>query len=225
MSLNVAQMTAKLRKISGIDINDLSDADVLLNLNISFWEIMDLFEFREKEQTTTFNTVAGTILYPAPTPFDAIQGLSIEDVSSKQHTILERMDVSEYENDFVNNTDARSKPIKYYREGTNVGLWPTPDAVYTITEKYLTTLADLAINAPSCPQSWHEIILFGGIYRSFLDVGDKTSAAYFRKEQANMSNMRVPTKAKEEKMDNKYAGLNVLRRLPSDEVSAGRRIN
>lgn len=227
MSLSVLQMTNKVRKDSGIDITDLSDADVLLNLNLSWWEIAGKIEFREKEQTTNFPTVAGQVLYPAPTPYEAIQSLSIEDSDSKQHTPLRFMEDLEYDTLFVNTSDARGMPTRFYRKNNNIGLWPTPDAVYTIYEDYLMPLADLVVNAPSVIQTWHEPILFGGIYRSFLDVGDRVNAAYFRKEQANMINTTPETKAIEEKTNMKWAGLSVPRSFPDESNSSisGRRIN
>jgi hypothetical protein len=225
MSLTVAQMLAKLRKNTGIDINDLSDVDATLNLNISWWEIAGKIDFREKEQSLNFNTVVGQVLYPAPTPYEAIQQLSIEDVNSKQHTPLRFMEVAEYETLYANSTGLRGIPTRYYRENNNIGLWPTPDGVYTIIEKYLMPLADLVVAAPAVVQTWHESILFGGIYRSFLDVGDRVNAAYFRKEQANMINTTPETKATEEKTSMKWAGLSVPRRFPDDNVSSGRRIN
>lgn len=227
MSLTVAQMIAKLRKMSGIDITDLADVDVLLNLNISWWEIAGNIEFKEKEQSTSFNTVAGTVLYPAPTPFEAVQYVSVEDPNSKQHTPLRFMDDLEYEQLLVNTTDARGTPTRYFRKGTNIGLWPTPDSVITIYEDYLMPLADLVVTAPPVAQTWHEPILFGGIYRSFLDVGDRVNAAYFRKEQANMINSTPETKEIEGKTNMKWAGLSVPRSFPDDSPNgvSGRRIN
>lgn len=225
MTLSVAQMTTKIRKDTGIDINDLSDAEILLNLNLSWWEVADKFEFREKEQSTSFVTVTGTVLYPAPTPYEAIQGLYIEDPNSKQRTPLRFMEDFEYEQNLVNTSDARGMPTRYYRKNNNIGLWPTPDTVYTIYEDYLMPLADLATVAPPIPQVWHEPILFGGIYRSFLDVGDKVNGSYFRKEQGDMINTTSPVKSKEEKTDMRWAGVSVPRSFPDDSHVTGRRIN
>lgn len=225
MSLSVLQMTNKIRKDTGIDINDLSDADILLNLNLSWWEVADKFEFREKEKSTSFSTVSGTILYNAPTPYEAIQGLYIEDNNSKQRTPLRFMEDFEYEQLFVNTSDARGVPTRYYRKNNQIGLWPTPDGSYTIYEDYLITLADLAVSAPPIPQVWHEPIMFGGIYRCFLDVGDKVNGSYFRKEQADMINTTSPTKSKEEKTDMRWAGVSVPKRFPDDSRISGRRIN
>lgn len=225
MTLSVLQMTNKLRKMTGIDVNDLSDPDVLLNFNVSWWEIMDKFDFREKERVSTWNTVNGTILYTAPAPFDALQGLSIEDPNTKQHTPLQKMETEDYENEYVNTTDARGTPTHYYRQGGQIGLWPTPDAAYTITERDLTTLADLAVTAPPVPQSWHEIIMLGGVYRSYWDIGDKINASYYAREQANKINTSVPVKAKEEKMDHRWAGLSVPKSWPQEDNVTGRRIN
>lgn len=227
MTLSVAQMISKIRKDTGIDSADVDDPGILLNLNLSWWELMAKFEFREKEQSDTFLTVAGQILYPAPAPFEAIQGLSVEDPDSKQHTPLRFMEDWEYDQVFVNSASARGTPTRYFRKGTNIGLWPTPDSVLTIYRNSLTTLADLVATAPPVPQEWDEPILFGGIYRSFLDVGDKTSASYFRQQQADMVNTIVPTKSKEEKTSMKWAGLSVPRRWPDDSPNSisGRRIN
>lgn len=227
MSLTVLQLTNKVRKDTGIDINDLSDAEILLNLNMSWWEIAGKIDFVEKEQTTSFNTVNGTTLYPAPTPYDAIQSLSIEDPNSKQRTPLRFMDDLEYSTVFVNTSDARGIPTRYYRKNNNIGLWPTPDGVYTICENYLMPLSDLVVTAPSVAQTWHEPILFGGIYRSFLDVGDRVNAAYFRKEQTSMINTTPETKEIEEKTNMKWAGVSVPRRFPDDSPNSisGRRIN
>jgi hypothetical protein len=225
MSLSVNQMILDLRKHTGLDITDLSDPDAILLLNRSWWEIMDKFDFREKEQTYNFNTVAGTKSYNVPAPFDAMTGLSIEDPNTKQHTPLEREDIADYEKEYINTTAAYGVPFKYYRENNTVVLRNTPDAVYTIIMKYLTTLADLAAgNTPQIPQSWHEIILYGGIYRGFLGIGAKADATFWLQLQANGISSIVPTKSKEE-VDNRYSGLQVLRKRPSDDVSAGRRIN
>jgi hypothetical protein len=225
MSLSVAQMIATIRRDTGIDVNDLDDAAVTLCLNRSWWEVADKFEFREKEASTTFNTVAGTVLYPAPNPYEAIQGLYIEDVNSQQRTPLRFMEDFEYETLLVNNTDSRGTPTRYFRKNNNIGLWPTPDAVYPIYEDYLMTLADLVAVAPPIPQVWHEPIMFGGTYRCYLAVGDKVNASYFRKEQADMINTTSPTKSKEEKTDMRWAGLSVPRRWPDDSPISGRRIN
>lgn len=225
MTLSVSQMTTKVRKDTGIDSSDLSDAEILLNLNLSWWEIAGKIEFREMEQTLTFNTVLGQILYPAPNPYEAVQSLSIEDPNSKKHVPLRFMDVAEYENEYVNKTESRGMPTRFYRENNNIGLWPTPDAVYPIIEKYLIPLADLVVVAPPVAQKWHEPILFGGIYRSFLDVGDRVNAAYFNKMQASMINTTPETKAIEEKTTMKWAGVSVPRRWPDDSPISGRRIN
>lgn len=225
MSLTVAQMTAKVRKMTGIDSSDLDDTGILLNLNLSWWEIAGKVEFRELEQVVTFVTVNGTILYPAPSPYEAIQNLSIEDPNSKQHTPLRFMDDLEYETVFTNTTDARGMPTRYYRKNNNIGLYPTPDGVYTITEDYLMPLADLVVAAPPVAQKWHEPILFGGNYRCFLDVGDKNNASFYRSEQAKMINTTPETKAIEEKTSMKWAGVSVPRKFPDENISSGRRIN
>lgn len=224
MTISVNTLVTELREHTGLDLTDLPDPDAILLLNRSWWEIMDLFEFREKEQTFVFNTVNGTRSYNVPSLFDAMQSLSIED-SNKSHKGLDPIDPQVYENEYVDDTDANAMPIRYYREGSTVVLYPTPDDIYEITMKYLTTLADLAAGAvPAIPKSWHEIILFGGVYRAHMRAGEMQKASWYRKNQADMMNNRVPTKSKEE-VDSRHWGLQVLTKAPTQEVTSGRLIN
>lgn len=211
MSLNIADLRAELRKSVGMDATDMPDADADLYLNRAYWEIIDKYNFREKEVTVTFATVAGTRLYNMPSPFEALRKLSIKKPDINEHVTIHRMSIEEYENVYDEDVDARAFPEKYTREGCAVRLWPTPDKVYTITQKYWTVLADLSNSnsVPVIPQSWHEIILFGGIYRAFIGINDWARANAAKQHQAALVNNAVPVEAKEE-IDSPNAGVSII---------------
>lgn len=218
--LQLSDLESKMWHHLGLEPNDsdMPTASVDLLLNQSWWEIIDKFHFREKEQTGIWSTVAGTALYAvAPTPFEAIRQLSIEDVNDQKHTTIDPATAYEYENLFVNRVDQQDKPQRYVRENSNIRLWPTPDQVYSITMKYWITLSDLASpnnTIPVIPQSWHEIILFGGVWRGFLELGDYARMKEMQEVQKGLIESAVPIEAKEE-FDRHRAGLNVLWDSPS----------
>lgn len=213
MGLSVAQLIAKLRKATGQDEDDLPDDDAILQLNISYWEIIDKFPFREKEVRVTFPTVAGVRAYNAPNPFEALRSLAILNPNDNSHKPIDQMAEDRYEQKYDEDTDLQAFPEKYVREGCQFLLYPTPDAEYIITMRYWTTLADLSdTQNPNIPQSWHDIIYLGALWREYLDIGDHQRMASTIKVQERLINSSVPVEAKEE-VNNPRAGVEVI--LPS----------
>lgn len=210
MGLDVQELRDSVRLATGTDEADLPNDKLDLYLNQSWWEIIDRHHFREKEVTVTFETVAGVRLYNMPSPFEALRKLSILDSDYKNHTVLNRITIDSYEAKYDEDEDARGFPVEYVREGCAVRLWPTPDAVYTMTQKYWTTLSDLSdTNDPVIPQSWHEIVLFGALWRAFiLHMGDYVRGNEAKRHQASLINNAVPVEAKEE-IDSHRAALSV----------------
>jgi len=218
MSLDLPTLRAELRQLLGVDSDDLPDDTDLANnkvganllLNQAYWELLDKFPFREKEISATFLTVAGTRYYQIPSMFEALRQLSIEDVESQQHTVIERATVYEYETLFVNTSAEQGKPTKYVREKNGIRFWRTPDQVYTITIKYWAVLSDLSSGnpTPEIPQSWHEIILAGAVWRGFFHLGDHARMASSKAIHTSLINSAVPVEAKEE-FDTHLGGVEV----------------
>ena len=208
MGLTKAQMVQKLLIAIGQDENDSTkQTEALLLLNQSYWDLIDRFSFREKEKTATFVTEVGVRNYSMPEPFEALQSLSLVDLNSGLHKGLEKMDPSTYEDSFNESVDQYGEPERYVRENCFARLWPTPDNVYTIVIKYWTTLDDLSDSQnPQIPQSWHEIILYGGIWRGFFEAGDIEKSTSVRQHTELLISSRIPTEAKEEK-DTRYSAL------------------
>lgn len=211
MGLDIEQMREDLREATGTDEDDMPNEKADRFLNRAYWEILDKYHFREKEVTVTFNTVIGTRLYNMPSPFEALRKLSILNGVTGEHKTLDRTTIDEYENNYDADADARGFPTHYVREGCAVRLIPTPDAIYEITQKYWTVLADLseANNTPPIPQSWHEIIMLGGVWRAFISFSDYVRANGAKAHQKSLVDSMVPVEAKEE-YDSPRAGVSVI---------------
>ncbi len=221
MSIDIASFRRQLREhigLEGDDTQTLPDVDSATQtgadtyLNRSYWEILDKFPFREKEIVGTFQTVVGEDYYSTPTPFEAIQHLAIEDLVSKQHTPLDLIGKDYYEQIHVNDPTAWGKPEKYLREDTGIRLEPVPDQIYKITIRYWTVLSDLSnSNTQSpIPQAWHEVILFGGVWRAFIGANnDYVRGQAARAWQASLIDKLTPVESKE-KQDTSRAGLRVI---------------
>lgn len=212
--LNIAAMRKGIRKATGVEEgdSDLTTDEIDLYLNRALWELDNKFPFKEKEKTVTFNMVIGTRNYDVPKPFEAVKSVAIMDRYSGAFKTLRYMETFEYENLYVEGALAYGKPVGYTREDCFVRVWPTPDFAYKISLKRWITLTDLSNthDYPDIPQVWHEIIQFGGLWRTYLDFGDLSRANQIKNHQIALINSTVPTQSKEEGRD-KYAGLEVLR--------------
>ena len=200
MGISTSSLITELREhLGNLSVSELSDADALLHLNRSWWEILNKFPFREKELTATFSTVVGTRNYALPVPFDALRQLSIQDPDSGELTVLKRDTIFSHEEERDVDSDSQGKPERYVREDSMFRLKPTPDQEYTIIIKYWTVLDDLDTDEnPAIPQEWHEIILFGAVWRGFLRLRDFSASNQYKIQQVALINSTVPVEAKEE---------------------------
>lgn len=215
MSLTLSQIRAGILRSTGTLLTDWDNGNTDLDLyaNRAWWSIMEEFDFREKEATITFNTVAGTAPYAtstiaAPIIFDALQSLAIKDVTSLDWSPLELMSVQEYETWLSDDTTTEAKPTHYLRRADKIILWPTPDQVYSIKLYYLAVLSDIPSGGPEIPQAWHEIIQFGANWRAFADLGEVDKVTLFKNLEADSINNRTPVKAKE-LADTRYSHVEV----------------
>ena len=214
MGLTLAQQRAKLRRALGLDTNDElgTDTEIDLLLNTAWWEIADAFDFREKETSRTYNTVAGTIAYSAAADLLGLQNISIEDPDSGQHTPLTEITIYDYETNYVDQISTRGKPTHYVRKGSQVLLYPTPDAIYEIKEDYWKTLADIAVGGVTIPQAWHAMIWMNAAFYGYMEAGDLNRAVGYRKLVGlpSVSDTKETTETKE-KENRPYAALQMLR--------------
>lgn len=206
---DIIRMRDGLRRATGQDTTELPDDLTDLFLNQAYWELIDKFPFREKEVKGPFTTTPHIRSYNVPSPFEALRGLAFVNPDTEQHTPLDQISFDVYEQLYDESTEAETIPTKYVRDGCQVILWPTPNASYTIIMRYWTVLADLGNNQnPNIPQSWHELIYYGGLARAFMDIGDIVRGNYFNNFQSSKINTQIPVEAKEE-VDFHRAGLSV----------------
>lgn len=193
--------------IAGVDVDDAAETLIDDCLNRSWWEIMNKFKFREKDIAASFTLVASQAIYDCPDPFEAMRSIAIVDDDNKHHYI-ERVTSKWYEEHLDTDTDSDGFPTNYFREGSTITLWPTPDAAYNAVLRYTTTLADLSTSnsLPEIPQEWHEIILYGGVWRLLLELGDFNRTNEIKKHQVSLIETCIPVEAKEAS-DARYANL------------------
>lgn len=211
--MTLQEMRDSLRLHLGVDDVDLDDpaSDSLLNASLS--EIDNKFPFKEKERRLDFTTTIGEYKYQLPTIMDAIRVVSITDPISEDKSVLERMTPYAYEDNTTLDTDLRGEPCGYMREQDCIILHPTPDDEYAITIRYLRTLAELlaADDEPALPANWHEILLYGAVWRGFILLGDFNRANQVKAHQVALITSTVPNESKEE-FDTHTGGVQVLGR-------------
>ncbi len=207
--ISLANMRLSVRKAVGIleGDSDLTNEDIDLYLNKSYWEIMDKFPFREKQRTGQFETVIGTLLYEIPKPVENVTGFAVVSDSTFQHIPLDQMDARETEFLYNQQTSNRGLPRKYLLENCYVRFWPTPDKVYTIVIRKNTILADIQASGIAIPQVWCEIVEAGGKARCLADLGDIPKSSFWYKQQAKWIASTTPREEKEQGVDYQHAGV------------------
>jgi len=215
MTINLDTLRTKMRTHTGEDEFDIDDPGVDLLLNQSYWELMDKFEFREKERIAESNFVIDQRLYTAPSPFEALQHIAVvEDATAGtntgEHHKLRRMDLKWYEDNYNEGQGRTGLPTHYARRDNGFFVWRTPDLAYGMIIYYWTTLADLVadIDVPDLPQVWHEIIMYGGVWRRFLELGDMVRHREMRNAQIGLINSTQPVESKEEG-DSRFSGVDI----------------
>jgi acyl carrier protein len=221
MPISLEQMKNEVAEHLGVDEDDLatnavgggqSGADSLeLLINRSLWEVTDKFNFKEKEGLTSFSTVEGTAEYDLPTvvsTFEAVQVVGYTDPDTDQRVLLTEKPWHWYLQNHNTDETARGKPEYFLRKGSELWLYPTPDDIYSISLHFLQSLSDLSL---TIPRSWHEIIMYGAVWRGKLRQNDSAGAMVFKRHQLSLIESAQTTAGKEDK-DNRYAGVQVLGR-------------
>lgn len=211
MGLSLQQMRDDLREFCGVDDDEWSNTITDLLLNRSWWKVADNYDFREKEATVDVTTVIGTSSYTLPTDLEGLSHVEIKDINSLDFDPLVPLENAEFQDRTTDRTDSRAKPEFYLRRGSTLVFNPTPEQVYTIRVYYDKTLADIISTGVPVPQSWHEVILEGAVWRGFQRLGDYNRMQGAIAVQTGLLSTQKPTKVKE-KQDYHTAGLQVLRR-------------
>lgn|SRR5690606_9580117 len=216
MGLDLTSLRNGIYKPIGIEPNspEMPFVDVDLYLNRAFWEIQNKFPLKEKHVTSTFQTTAGIRNYDVSYPTEAVLHIAIEEPTRKEHIPLDKITANTYESIYRDDEEEWGMPTKFVLEGCIVRFWRTPDQEYTVIIRRLVALNDLGVlvTTPNVPNVWHEIILYGGLWRAYIDVGDHVRANNIKLLQSELINTIVPTEAKEEQTNTSLAHVEVLGR-------------
>ena len=230
MTLVLSDMETEVMEHLGLDATDLTGPwttdRIDLLINESWGEIQNNYPFKEKETTASFTTTAGAFFYQIPSAFEALRLISIEDLNDFSHKPLNRITVHAYESKYVNITTERDKPTMYVREDKGIRLLPTPDNIYNMKLKYDKILSDLSITnaTPDTPQVWHEVIVYGAVWRGFARLGDYARSTASQRIQAMLISKIKPVEAKEER-DTHLGGLDVAWESSDDGSSSGAKLD
>jgi hypothetical protein len=218
--LDIVSMRRQLRQHTGLDTDDLPDTDIDEKtgadtfLNRSYWEILDRFKFREKEKIVRFVITKGEEYYQTPLPFEAVQAVAIEDPDTKVRSPLDRVTGDVYEQKFINKEEEQGKPTHYLRENGGIRFWKTPDQDYIIVMRYWTVLGDLSDSSTlsPVPQAWHEVILMGAVWRTFVGVNSDYLKARAAKNVQDVLMLPLKSTDQKEQGDSHRSGLQVIGR-------------
>lgn len=211
MPIDLNTMHKLVRKAAGVPEGDedLTNDEIDLYLNMSYWEVMDIFPFREKQRTGQFLCEIGVRQYEIPKPVEAVTNVAIVRDSDFQHIPLDQMDTRETEFLYNQQASFRGLPKKYLLENCYIRLWPTPDKAYTVVFRKNTILADIQSSGIAIPQRWNDIIIYGANWRCLADQGDVAKSTFFNKLQAKLIASATPREEKEQGVDYAHAGVDV----------------
>lgn len=212
--MNLPELRNELKLHLGLPEGHLNFDDTRLDLliNRSFWEITDKLPFRYERSVEEETLTAGNKehLLLSGDPFEAIIEIGIYDSETNKRYPLSRINEHEFESIHKGSDEQyRGMPTKYLRSGDYIWLDPVPDKAYTLIIHHDITIEDYSNALPDSvlPKVWHEVILFGAVYRGYVALGDMVRAQEFRNMQINFINSATAQESKEEKANTQEARL------------------
>lgn len=217
MGMDLETLRDELREHVGTDSDDLDDDDADLLLNRSFWELMNKFRFRETECTSESTLTIGDkfLSLPfSPNLFEALRKISYKDPVTKEWRVIRRRSIDLLEDKASDDVDDRGPPVWYTRDQKGIRLQSDGgngvDLPYEIRLKFWQTLADLdeTNTEVPLPVAWHEILLYGGVWRLHRRLGNHALGREMRNAQIDLINSTAAVEAKEEE-DSQLAGVDI----------------
>lgn len=157
-----------------------------INLGYKQFVSRELWPFRET--TTTLSTVGGTQEYSLTSNFstldnDNILSVTLQGAAPTKLIYWPFNQLRADQPDFT--TIGSSIPQRYYLKGGSIGLWPTPDTVYSVSVDYYITPTELSADAdePIIPVAYREALVKYALaaehdYNSDPDLAQKAMNEY-----------------------------------------------
>jgi len=208
MPLTLQDMRDDLRDALGVDSDDLPDIKTDKLINRSWLEIQNDFSLREKDSDITINAVADTREYDLADDHESFIRVTICTAEDLREIPLERVEVDEFAENYNSDPDSNAQPTSYTpRYADKIWLNPTPDKAYFVTVYYKSKLPD--ITSDPAPQRLYDIILYGAIWRGFMQGGDHNRGVSAKAFQSSLIKDHRPQEDKDEK-DSRMAGVEVI---------------
>ena len=179
-----ADLTFNLGKRSDVAdyVGDwINTAYMTLTTGNRVWGLKKDFYFPELETSTTASTVDGTAYVSVPT--DALIVRTVWDSTSDRK--LDRIELVTY-SEYTGRADttAEDAPTKYMRRGGYLYLYPTPDAVYSLTIYYRKrpTLLSGASDVTAIGAEWDEPLVKLATAQSWLRLQNIEKYKLWREE-------------------------------------------
>lgn len=134
-------------------------------------------DFRELFKTYTVTTSGGAGSYALPADFLRLYNITIVDGQGNTIPLFEEVLM-----DFQTRPAASGQPSQYTIEGTNIYVWPTPDAAYTLKVRYykLPTLLTQPNDEPEIPSEYHHLLVSYALWHCYERENDYQSAQYHK---------------------------------------------
>jgi hypothetical protein len=154
----------------------ISDATIRRQMNYSYYEIVTRYRHPEIEATATITTVDGTQTYATPTRYWYTQFMRDE---TNDRVLLYKP----IQWILAQDTDTKGPPQYHTRQADTNLLYPTPDAVYSITHYHTARPAELAATPTSTVFNgleWDEIVVWGAVWRCHQILGENDQMVHTR---------------------------------------------
>lgn len=168
MAYTVAGLTTQIQ--TRLDDTGFSSATILQFLNDAQREYTNGRMMRIMEASQNYTaTIGNTDLTGGgglPAAFQAPIDLRVTTLGSEG--ALFYMDPKEFDIAYPQPTLAGNNlPTIYYRFGSTINLFPTPDRAYAITLRYYKTPTELVntTDVPEIPSEWQELLVLGALWR------------------------------------------------------------
>jgi hypothetical protein len=180
-SFNITNFRSELRvHLGNLDSTDLPNTDADLLLNRSKWDLEESLDIKQNEVHTQISTVSGVATIAVAFPVDAVLNIALNDTEQEKWIPLYPISEDEYNAQYSTDVEAQGKPTHWFKRGTNLVFYPTPDEIYSLEvtrKEILTDLSD-ANTTIAFSQKLQEILLIGAVARGWLRQRDYNS--YYR---------------------------------------------
>lgn len=180
----------------------ISDTQIDTRINYSYREVATRFRHPEIETSETINTSDGTQSESVASDYWYTYILRDED----NDAVLTYKDLPWI---VAQDTDSKGQPEFYTNWGTNILLYPTPDAAYSLTNYYVKHVSSLSADAdqPVVNEAWDEVIKWGAVWRCHQMLGEQDKMVHSRNIWRTLVNNMPETESLAAERSVQVAGL------------------